>query len=122
MNRTHVIRVIQSLSLIVLLAFTSCTTDYVTGKKTFSLVSESQEVAMGKEADPQIVAEYGLYEDEDLSRLVDELGQSLARVSHRPQLTYTFRILDSPIINAFALPGGYVYMTRGILAHFNSQD
>jgi len=122
MNRIHTIRVVQVLSLIVLLAFTACTTDYVTGKKTFSLVSESQEVALGKEADPQIVAEYGLYEDEDLSRLVSELGQSLAKVSHRPQLTYTFRIVDSPIINAFALPGGYVYMTRGILVHFNSQD
>jgi predicted Zn-dependent protease len=122
MNRTHVTRVVRSLSLIVLLVFISCTTDYVTGKKTFSLVSESQEIAMGKEADPQIVAEYGLYEDEDLSTLVNELGQSLARVSHRPQLTYTFRIVDSPIINAFALPGGYVYMTRGILVHFNSED
>jgi predicted Zn-dependent protease len=86
------------------------------------MVSESQEIAIGKEADPQIVAEYGLYEDEDLAALVNEIGQSLAKVSHRPQLTYTFRVVDSPIINAFALPGGYVYMTRGILAHFNSQD
>jgi predicted Zn-dependent protease len=122
MDRTRAIRVIQWLSLIVLLVFTSCTTDYVTGKKTFSMVSESQELAMGKDADPQIVAEYGLYEDEDLAALVNEIGQSLAKVSHRPQLTYTFRVVDSPIINAFALPGGYVYMTRGILVHFNSQD
>jgi predicted Zn-dependent protease len=100
----------------------SCTTDYVTGKKTFSLVSESQEVAMGKEADPQIVAQYGLYDDEELSVFIDNLGQALARKSHRPQLDYTFRVLDSEIVNAFALPGGYVYVTRGILAHFNSED
>ena len=100
----------------------SCTTDYVTGKKTFSLVSESQEVAMGREADPQIVAQYGLYDDKDLSEFINALGQSLARESHRPQLEYTFRVLDSEIINAFALPGGYVYVTRGILAHFNSED
>lgn len=77
---------------------------------------------MGKEADPEIVAEYGLYDDTDLATLVNEIGQSLAKTSQRPQLAYTFRLVDSPIVNAFALPGGYVYMTRGILAHFNSQD
>lgn len=105
-----------------LLVVASCTTDYVTGKRTFTLVSESQEVAMGKEADPQILAEYGAYKDDELAAFIDNLGQSLARVSHRPQLKYTFRVVDSPIINAFALPGGYVYVTRGILAHFNSED
>jgi predicted Zn-dependent protease len=100
----------------------SCTTDYVTGKQTFSLVSESQEVAMGKEADPQIVAQFGSYDDPKLSAFVADLGQRLARKSQRSQLTYTFRVLDSPVINAFALPGGYVYVTRGILANFNSED
>ena len=56
----------------------SCTTDYVTGKKTFSLVSESQEVAMGKEADPQIVAEYGAYDAPELTAYINEMGQGLA--------------------------------------------
>jgi len=113
-------------SLLVALCFgflaVSCTTDYVTGKKTFSLVSESDEVAMGREADPQIVAQYGAYDDPGLTTFVDKIGQSLARESHRPQLEYTFRVLDSDVVNAFALPGGYVYVTRGILAHFNSED
>lgn len=99
----------------------SCTTDYVTGKKTFSLVGESQEIAMGKEADPQIVAEYGLYNDPALAGYVVGIGQALAAKSQRPDLAYTFRVLDSPVVNAFALPGGYVYVTRGILAHFNSE-
>ncbi len=107
---------------LLLMSFSSCTTDYVTGKRTFSLVSESQEIEMGKEADPAIVAEYGLYDDADLTAYVGQLGQSLAKVSQRPQLQYTFRVLDNPIVNAFALPGGYVYVTRGILAHFNSED
>ncbi|UCG52330.1 MAG: M48 family metalloprotease [Candidatus Latescibacterota bacterium] len=105
-----------------LMALGSCTTDYVTGKRTFSLVSESQEVALGKEADPQIVAEYGLYDDPELGAFIDQLGKRLAAKSQRPQLEYTFRVLDSPIVNAFALPGGYIYVTRGILAHFNSED
>jgi predicted Zn-dependent protease len=122
MSQSRLTRIARWLALVILLSIASCTTDYVTGKKTFSLVSESQELAMGKEADPQIVAEYGLYQDGNLGELVDDIGQSLAKVSQRPQLTYTFRVVDSPIVNAFALPGGYVYMTRGILVHFNSQD
>jgi predicted Zn-dependent protease len=104
------------------IAVGSCTTDYVTGKKTFSLVGESQEIAMGREADPQIVAEYGLYDDPALAAYVDGIGQALAKKSQRPDLAYTFRVLDSPVVNAFALPGGYVYVTRGILANLNSED
>lgn len=100
----------------------SCARDYVTGKSTFSLMSEAQEVALGKEADPQIVAEYGAYEDPALNAYVTGIGQAIAKVSHRPNLEYNFRVVDSPIVNAFALPGGYVYFTRGILAHFNSED
>jgi predicted Zn-dependent protease len=122
MNRRRLIHLERWLLPVLLLALASCAKDYVTGKRTFSLVSESQEISIGKEADPEIVAEYGLYDDKELAVFVNELGQSLAKVSQRPQLTYTFRLVDSPIVNAFALPGGYVYMTRGILAHFNSED
>jgi predicted Zn-dependent protease len=100
----------------------TCTTDYVTGKRTFSLVSESAEMEMGREADPQIVGQYGLYDDPELAAYVDDIGQRIASVSHRSNLGYTVRVVDSPIVNAFALPGGYVYITRGILAHFNSED
>jgi predicted Zn-dependent protease len=99
----------------------SCAKDYVTGKRTFNLMSESQEIALGKEADPQIVAEYGLYDDPKLTEFVNRVGQDIVRVCHRQNLQYTFRVVDSPIVNAFALPGGYVYFTRGILAHFNSE-
>ena len=99
-----------------------CARDYVTGKRTISLVSESQEVNMGRESDPQILAEYGVYPDTALSNFVNRVGQQIARVSHRPNLQYTFRVVDSPVVNAFALPGGWVYFTRGILAHFNSED
>jgi predicted Zn-dependent protease len=113
---------VSSITLAGLLAIVSCTTDYVTGKRTFSLVSESQEIQMGKEADPQIVAEYGLYDDPDLQTYVNNIGQRIAKVSQRSNLTYTIRVVDSPIVNAFALPGGYVYVTRGILAYFNSED
>ncbi len=84
-------------------------------------MSESQEVALGQRSDPQIVAMYGLYDDAELAAYVDGVGQKLAAVSHRPNLEFTFRVLDSHVINAFALPGGYVYVTRGILAHMNNE-
>jgi predicted Zn-dependent protease len=116
----------MKLIVVLVLAFVvlqcGCTKDYVTGKQTFSLIDEDQEVAMGKENDVLVVAEYGLYDDEDLAAYVDHIGQSLARVSQRPHLEYHFRVLDSGVLNAFALPGGYVYMPRGILAYFNSED
>ena len=107
---------------VVLLCCSACATDYVTGKKTFILVSEGKEMAMGREADPSIVAQFGLYDNKPLAAFIDGIGQETAKVSHRPGLEYTFRVVDSPVVNAFALPGGWVYFTRGILAHFNSED
>lgn len=98
-----------------------CARDYVTGKRTFNLMSESQEIELGQKADPDIVAEFGLYDDPKLAAYVDSIGQKLAKVSHRPDLKYTFRLLDSPVVNAFALPGGFVYFTRGIMANFNTE-
>lgn len=103
------------------LAGLACAVNPATGRRQLSLVSEADEIAMGKQADPQIVAEYGLYDDPELAAYVDAVGQKLAALSHRPDLQFTFRVLDSPVINAFALPGGYIYVTRGILAHMNNE-
>ncbi|KAA3616651.1 MAG: peptidase M48 [Calditrichaeota bacterium] len=111
-----------SVLFILLIFIASCARDYVTGKRTFNLVSEQEEVKIGKEADPSISAQYGLYNDPELSAYIDNIGQKIAAISHRPKLKYTFRVVDSPIVNAFALPGGWIYFTRGILAHFNSEE
>jgi len=100
----------------------SCATNPVTGKRELNLLSESQEIQLGKEADPSIVAQYGIYDDPKIAKFVDEMGQKMAKVSHRPNLKFTFRIVDSPIINAFALPGGWVYFSRGLLVLANSED
>lgn len=99
----------------------SCSRNPVTGKKEFSLMSESQEIAMGKEYDPSIVAQFGSYNDPRLQGFINEKGKAMAAISHRPNLPYEFKILDSPVVNAFAVPGGYVYFTRGIMAHFNNE-
>lgn len=112
---------INSLIIATLLLFNSCATNPVTGKRDISFISEEQEIAMGKEADPQIVAQFGLYQDPELQQFIQRTGQKMAAISHRSQLNYEFKVVDSPVINAFAVPGGYVYFTRGIMAHFNNE-
>jgi predicted Zn-dependent protease len=111
----------NGIALALLLALQACSTNPVTGKKDVMFVSEDQELAMGKESDPQIVRQFGLYEHAGMQRFITDKGQKMAAVSHRNDIPYTFKILDSPVINAFAVPGGYVYFTRGIMAHFNNE-
>lgn len=107
--------------LLALLLLGSCARNPVTGKKEVVLMSESQELAMGRDADPQIVAQFGLYPDSSLQQFIREKGNQMAAISHRPGIPWTFRVLESDVVNAFAVPGGYVYFTRGILAHFNNE-
>ncbi len=102
------------------LIYTGCAVNPVTGNRELMLMSEEQEIALGKQSDPAVVAQYGLYQDEALQKFIDEKGQAMAKISHRPDLTFEFKIVDSPVVNAFALPGGYIYFTRGIMAHFNN--
>lgn len=104
-----------------LLMIDACAVNPVTGKKQVVLMSEAQEIAMGKEADPQIIQQFGLYENKELQDFINVKGKQMAAISHRPNLDYQFRIVDSEVINAFAVPGGYVYFTRGIMAHFNNE-
>jgi predicted Zn-dependent protease len=103
-------------------SFIACSTNPATGERRVSLISEGREIEMGKEADKQISAQLGLYDNQQLQAYVNQLGQDMARLSERPNLPWTFRVIDDPMVNAFALPGGYIYITRGILSHLNSQD
>jgi len=93
----------------------------VTGQAERSVMSEQDEVAQGAAAHKQVLQEYGVVEDARVQSYVNALGQRLARQSHRIQLQWHFTVLDTPEINAFALPGGYVYVTRGIMAHLQSE-
>src|SRR5690554_2213714 len=99
----------------------SCAINPVTGKRQIMLMSEEQEIAMGKEYDPQVVATFGEYKHDQLLAFIQEKGNEMAEISHRPNLQFHFRILDSRVVNAFAVPGGYIYFTRGILAQFNNE-
>ncbi len=112
-----------SLFLVTAVALTiACATNPVTGKKQVSLLSEAEEQAIGQQQDVEIRREMGVYDDAALQQYVSEIGQEIARNSHRPNLPWTFTIVDSPAINAFALPGGYVYLTRGVLAYLDDES
>jgi predicted Zn-dependent protease len=100
---------------------TACAVNPATGKKQLVLISERQEIEIGRENDKAISAQMGLYDDEALQAYVQGVGNQLAFRSERPDLDWTFRVVDDPVVNAFALPGGYIYITRGILAHMNNE-
>jgi predicted Zn-dependent protease len=93
----------------------------VTGRTERTVMDERAEIAEGEKAHPVVVAEFGEYKDPRVAAYVDRLGQRLAAQSHRGQLKWRFTVLDSPDVNAFALPGGYVYVTRGLMAYMESE-
>jgi predicted Zn-dependent protease len=99
----------------------ACATNPATGKREFSLMSEAQEIAMGQQSDPEIRKEMGVVSDPRLQQYVDGIARRLAASTERPGLPWTFTVVDASAVNAFALPGGYIYLTRGILAHLNSE-
>ena len=99
----------------------ACATNPATGKRELNLMSEAQEISLGKESDAQIRQEMGVVNDPALQQYIDRIAQPLAKSTERPNLPWTFTVVDAPAVNAFALPGGYIYVTRGILAHLNSE-
>ncbi|HOB83551.1 MAG TPA: M48 family metalloprotease [Bacteroidales bacterium] len=99
----------------------SCAVNPVTGKRQIMLMSEEQEVQMGLAYDPQVVATFGEYRSDNLLNFISAKTKEMGTISHRPNLQYHIKILDSPVVNAFAVPGGYIYLTRGILAQLNNE-
>jgi len=113
----------RALTFVLIVGFvSSCAVNPVTGRKQLSLISEQGEIEMGKETDAQIAQEYGFYDDKELTAYVTRVGMTMAPLTHRPKLEYHFAVLDTPVVNAFAAPGGYIYVTRGILAMMNSES
>jgi predicted Zn-dependent protease len=98
-----------------------CARNPVTGKSDVTMVSEKGEIEQGRKAHEQVIKFYGVYEDQALQDYVNEVGQKLAHNSQRPELEWHFTIVDSQEINAFALPGGYIYITRGIMVYLNNE-
>ncbi len=115
-----------SLKQLFLLSFLSlflvgCATNPVTGKQDFVTMSESQEIALGNKYHKEIIKQYPLYDHPELQAYINDIGQRLASKSHRSNLDFKFYLVDSPQVNAFAVPGGHVYITRGIMAYMQDE-
>lgn len=112
---------IYLLSITTFMLVTACSTNPVTGKNDFSLISKNQELQMGAQAHRSVLKQSKRLNNPRLQGYVNHIGQLLARKSHRNNIPYKFTILDDPSVNAFALPGGYVYITTGLMAYLNSE-
>lgn len=115
-RKTYLVAVLAAITLSAGLA--GCSTNRATGADTFTaFMSPEEEKQLGAQEHPKMVKEFGgTYTEKDLQSYVTEIGQKLVAVSETPNEKFTFTVLDSPVVNAFALPGGYVYITRGLAA------
>jgi predicted Zn-dependent protease len=98
-----------------------CATNPVTHKPEIMFFSDQDEIKTGKEGNDAVVKQFGRYDDSTLQEYLDQVGQNIARVNHRQDLPYHYMVVDSSILNAFALPGGYIYINRGLLAYLNNE-
>lgn len=114
-----IMRVLTLFALLLQLA--GCAVNPATGRSNFVMMSEQQELDLGRRYNQQILKQNPRYADEKLQAYVQQVGERVAKSSHRNQLAYQFSVVDSPDINAFALPGGYIYIHRGLLAYLNSE-
>jgi predicted Zn-dependent protease len=98
-----------------------CARNPVTGKSELSLISESQEIEMGKEAAAQVAQTIGFYNDAKVQSYVADIGKRMAAESERPNLPWEFHVVDDAAVNAFAIPGGFIYVTRGLMTSINTE-
>ena len=104
-----------------LVGLAACAVNPVTGRNELSLVSESQEIQLGQQGKADVLRSVGVYDDPALNAYLTSLGTRIAATTERPNLPWSFQVADEPVVNAFALPGGPVFIARGILAYFNSE-
>ncbi len=114
-------RLLRFIFLLSMSAVGGCALNPVSGSADFVVLTESQEIALGQRGAAQVERQYTRYENPALQAYVTRIGLRLAAVSHRPKLDWRFTVLDSPEVNAFALPGGRIYITRGLMAYLHSE-
>jgi predicted Zn-dependent protease len=102
-------------------ALAACAVNPATGKRQFSLVSKDDEVAMGQEEAQKVAASMPILQNQPVQDMVKRVGMEMAKSSERPELPWSFTVLDDPVVNAFALPGGPIFITRGIITNMNSE-
>lgn len=103
------------------LTVTSCAVNPVSGSREFVMISEAQEIEMGRQGSTEVLAAIGRVPGSDLQAYVNGIGQGMARQSERPGLAWEFHVLDDASVNAFAMPGGFIFVTRGLLTHMTNE-
>ncbi|MEX1259176.1 MAG: M48 family metalloprotease [Gemmatimonadota bacterium] len=116
-GRTH----FGATAFLTVLAATSCAMNPVSGERELALISESQEIEMGRQGSSEVIATIGLVPDAALQSYVNRIGQEMAAGTERPQLAWEFHVLDDASVNAFAMPGGFIFVTRGLLSHMMNE-
>jgi predicted Zn-dependent protease len=110
------------LGALLFLVLSACAVNPVTRQREFNIISEERELTLGRNASAEIAQQFGgVYPDRELQAYVNGVGQRLVQVGDRKDLAYEFQVVDSPIMNAFALPGGFIYITRGLLAELENE-
>jgi len=121
MSRTSARAGIAAAVLTLVLGSGGCATNPVTGESELALISETQEIDLGRSAAQDVSRSMGLVDDPALQQYVAQIGERLATNSERPELPWQFAVVDDPTPNAFALPGGYIFVTRGLMSLMNSE-
>jgi predicted Zn-dependent protease len=119
--REPILRGRSGVTTVVMLVLAGCALNPATGERQLSLVSEAQEIQLGREAAQQVRQTLGFVDDRDLQSYVSRIGRQLAAASERPDLPWEFHVVDDPAPNAFALPGGFIYITRGMMNLLTSE-
>jgi predicted Zn-dependent protease len=122
-RRSETVRMVRATAgvLVTMALATGCAMNPVTGNRELALVSEAQEIEMGRQGSADVIATVGLYPDAGLQTYVNRVGQALAAGTERSQLDWEFHVLDDAAVNAFALPGGFIFITRGLMTHMTSE-
>ncbi len=108
-------------TILVALVAIGCATNPATGRRQLLLISEQEEIQLGRESDQEVRQQMGVYADPELQRYIERVGMQLVRSSYRTSVPWTFAVVDEQAVNAFALPGGFVYLTRGILPFLHDE-
>jgi predicted Zn-dependent protease len=119
MRNRNSVRSAPLLALVLLVA--GCAVNPVTGQRQLALISESQEIELGRQVAEDAARQMGLVEDAALQQYVSRLGLAMARASERPDLPWSFQVVDDPTPNAFAAPGGFIFVTRGLLSMMRNE-
>jgi predicted Zn-dependent protease len=121
MSTQGIQRAVRTGTALAALLLTTCATNPVSGKSELALVSEAQEIEMGKQGAAEVAQTIGLYPDAAVQAYVSRLGLTLAARTQRPGLPWQYQVVDDPAVNAFALPGGFIFVTRGLLTSITNE-